>query len=72
MRHRDDPVLGKIGRLPNDRMPCKIARRCRDDAADLAEPDRDEVGIRKMRDAQRGVEAFVDQVDLAVEQIEPH
>ena len=28
--------------------------------------------IRQMRDAQRDVDAFVDQVDLAVEQIEPH
>ena len=72
MGHRDDLVFGNICGLTDDRMPRQIVRRGGDDATNFAKPDRDEVGIRKMRDAQRDVDAFVDQVDRPVEQIEPH
>jgi hypothetical protein len=38
----------------------------------FAEPDRDEIEDGQTRDAERDVDAFIDQVDRPVEQIEPH
>ncbi len=48
---------------PDHRMLREVARRRRDHAAHLAELDRDETGIGEMGDAQRDVDALVDQVD---------
>ena len=71
MGHRDDPVLCQIGRFADDGMPRQISRRRRDHAANFADADRDEVRIGEMRDAERDVDALVDQIHRPVEQDEP-
>ncbi len=72
MGHRDDLVFGQIRWLANDRMPLQIGRRCGDDATNFAKPDRNKIRVGEMRDAQREIDAFIDQVDRPVEQIESH
>src|SRR5258705_12269306 len=45
---------------------------CRDNAPNFAKSGRDEARVREMRDAERHVDAPIDQVHGPVEKIEPH
>src|SRR5258705_7855346 len=72
MRHCDDLVFCEVGRFTDHRVPRKISWGCRDNAPNFAESDRDEARVREMRDAERNVDALIDQVYRPVEKIEPH
>src|SRR6202012_5611454 len=64
-----DLVSGQICGLFDSRMALEVARRSNHDAPDIAaKPDRDERRILQFADAQRNVDAFLDQVDGPVEQ----
>ena len=68
----DDLLVGEIAWLKDARMLGEIGWRGCDDAPDLTDPHGDHRGVRQMRNSQRGIDAFIDQVHKPVEHIEVH
>ncbi len=72
MGHCDDLVFRKISHFTDHRVSREISWGSRDNAANLAKADRDEARVREMRNAERHVDALIDQVHGPVEKIELH
>ena len=70
VRHRNDLVLGQIARLLDARILLEITRRSHHHPAHLPDPGRDHRQVGQLADAERGIEAFVDQVHRPIEQQE--
>ena len=68
MGHRNDLVFCKIGGLFDFRMRGQIARRCRHDTANLAQPDRHVCGISQMGNPQSDIDALIDEANRPVQQ----
>ena len=66
-------MVGKIGGFVDAGLVGEIAGRSDDDASDIAaEADDDERGVGQIGDAQGDIDAFVDQIDVPVQEEEPH
>jgi len=68
VRHRNDLVFCEIGGLFDFRVRGQIARRCRYDTPNLAQPDRHVCGIRQMGNSQGNIDALVDQANWPIQQ----
>jgi hypothetical protein len=70
--HRNDLVLCKISGLFDFRLRGQIARRCRYDAPNLAQPHRHMCGIRQMGNSQSNIYALVDKANRPVQEKQPN
>ena len=62
MGHCDNPVAGQVPRLRNPRMPIQVMRCCRSRPTNLAYWDCNERRVGEVANAERDVDAFIDQI----------